>query len=267
MKFFKRLFFAVLLLVALDYGYNHAHDAAQALRNYHHRFDAVTLAQKSSHMVVMYTGGDLPKTECSATAVAPHILLTATHCNENPEEHYTTLTLDYSRQKFHVLAELKDKRDHVLYLLDGPVFTNFVPNAFAGSGSSVEENADVVIYGDGEDTYPPQALYGYVDSAADAADLSDVDRRDGIHYIVMAVRHGDSGSAVYDVKTGRIIGVLTYGFSEHDTDTADHAASFALDFPDDYATQLQKIAAAPKPAPKKAEKKISIEDFAKTLKH
>jgi hypothetical protein len=216
----------------------------------------------------MYTGGDLPKTECSATAAAPHILLTASHCNENTDEHYTMLTLDYSTQKFHVLAELKDKRDHVLYLLDGPAFTNYVPMIdVLRTHSAPDDNADVVVFGDGEAVYPPRPLYGYIDSEADAADFSDVDKADGIHYYVLAVQHGDSGSAVYDLKTGQILGVLTYGLDEHDTDTADHAVSFALQFPADAEAQLAKLALKPKPAPKKAEKKISIEDFAKTLKH
>jgi len=269
MKFFKRLLFAVLLLVALDFGYDHAHDAAQALRNYQHRNEPVTMAQKSAHMIVFYDAKEKPESQCSGTAVSPHILLTAAHCNDNSKEHYTTISLDYSEKKFHILAELPDKSDHVLYLLDGTAFTNYIPMIdVLRTYSAPDANADVVVFGDGEAVYPPRPLYGYIDSEADAADFSDVDKADGIHYYVLAVQHGDSGSAVYDLKTGQILGVLTYGLDEHDTDTADHAVSFALQFPADAEAQLAKLALKPKPAPKKQdEKNIPVEDFAKTLKH
>jgi hypothetical protein len=244
MKFFKRLFFAVLLLVALDFGYNHEHDAAQALRNDHHRNDKVTVQQRASHMVNFFNEADEQKGLCSGQAVGPHIFLTAEHCNDHHDGNYTTVTFDYSTKKFHILAELHDKNDHVLYLLDGPAFTNFTPTLKTGEVNAGDE---VVLYGDGEGAYPPRALFGYVDGEAEAADLSDIDKADGVHYFVLAAQHGDSGSAVYDLNTGYIIGLTTYGLGFHSNDSAEEVVSFALAFPADYEAQLLRIAEAPSP--------------------
>jgi hypothetical protein len=266
MKFFKRLFFAVLLLVALDFGYDHAHEAAQALRNYHHRFDAVTLAQRASHRIIFDTDTEVQKSVCSGTAVGPHTFLTASHCNEDPDNHYTMVQFDWSVTKFHVQAELTDKHDHVLYLLDGPAFTQFVnmqnvvPKFVP---ERIREKDEVVVYGSTPYIYPPVATYGYVDIDAEANDLSDVDVSEGTHYYVISIRHGNSGSAVYDLKTGKILGLLSLGFG-WSTDASQQAASFALQFPKNYEAQLEKLAAEPKPKPapvKKIKKETLPDDF------
>jgi hypothetical protein len=148
--------------------------------------------------------------------------------------------------KQNIVAELPDGRDHVLYLLDGPALTNYINSIFLteeqlSSLSSPRSGDEVVMFGSGLGAYPPRALYGYIDGKMYDADLSDVDRAQGIQYLVLAVSRGDSGSAVYDLRTGKIVGLLTYGLGLYDADTAQRGISFALAFPPDAEARLEAL--------------------------
>lgn len=239
----RRLVFAAIVYFMVSSTYNAIPAYHQAKRNAKHAKDPVTTAQLSSHMVTLLDEDEKPRALCSATAVGPHTIMTAAHCNlGKDDEHSTEVQLDYSVRNYHILSELDDGQDHVMYLLDGPAFKSMVTPV---SESDPNPGDEVVLYGDGAGAYPPRPVYGVIDGDMRAQDVSDVDRGDGIQYLTMNPTHGDSGSAVYDLKDGHIVGLLTYGVGR------EKAACFALNFPPDAEKQLEDKAAAPKSVEKK----------------
>jgi hypothetical protein len=208
-------------------------------------------------MITFLTDEEKPKSLCSSTAIGPHTILTAAHCNLGKgDEHSTEVKLDYAVRNYHILAELDDGQDHTMLLLDGPAFKAFIPNL---KPADPQPGDEVVLYGDDQGQYPPLPKYGVIDGAMTDADVSDVDQGDGIEYYTINAIHGDSGSAIYDLKDGRIVGLLTYGVGR------EKAASFALDFPPDAEQLLETAAAeaaveAAKPQPKKKVKDL-FSDF------
>lgn len=257
----RRLIFAALVYFAASSVYDAMPTIHQYMRDRKHANAPVTIAQASSHMVIFVDKDEKPQTECSSTAIGPHTILTAAHCNPGKDDdHFNEVKLDYAVRNYHILAELDDGQDHTMLLLDGPAFKEFFPTL---KPAVVPKPGDeVVLYGDGQGQYPPLPKYGVIDGAMTDADVSDVDQGDGVMYYTIHAVHGDSGSAIYDLKDGRIIGLLTYGIGREE------AASFALAFPPD-AEQLLEIAAAKaakadvevaKPQPKKKLEDI-ISDF------
>ena len=227
----RRIVAAALLYFGMSSVLNHTQDVAQYFRNRPHAQAAVTFAQAASHSIIFVDEFDHPRGLCSATAVGPHTLLTAAHCNMGKDDdHYSTVNLDYAIRDYHILAELTDDQDHVLYLMDGPEFKQYIQNLTPAAPKPGDE---VVIYGDGLGKYPPRPLYGRINGTMGAQDLSDIDHGAGIQYYDMAIQHGDSGSAVYDINDhGRIVGLMTYGLGFTDEyGSSVVAVSFALNFP------------------------------------
>jgi hypothetical protein len=156
----------------------------------------ITLQQQAEHRV------KFPDGQCTATAVGPHALLTAVHCDEAD---LTTVTLDLSMRKFHLLSKTLDGRDHVIYIVDGQEFRNFVPLQPGTHPAGTIEH--VYIYGSGGGAYPPQYKAGERSFAV--VDTSEIDQADGLVYYTIPVIPGDSGAAIYG-EDGRIVGVTTY---------------------------------------------------------
>lgn len=169
-----------------------------------------SLQQKSSHMITFLNEEGEDASTCSATAIGPHAILTAEHCNNGLIQH-SALTLDLSTHHTNILGSAKDDRDHVIYLLDGPAFENFLRPDELLNVAPAEGSESVRIYGDGLGRYPPRLVKGHVDAKANAAELSDVDHAQGTLWLKLAVLPGDSGSAVYN-SAGQVVGLVTYGF-------------------------------------------------------
>ena len=158
-----------------------------------------TPQRQATHMVILFDG-DKSISECTATAIGPHALLTAAHCND--VRHLTKIRMDLSRKYFHIQKTLSDDRDHEIYLIDGPAFQNFVP--YVVRPARMGEH--VYLYGNGHGQYPSRRLDGRRISWDDP---SEVDGAAGIQHFTMPVIHGDSGSAIF-ADDGSIVAVTSY---------------------------------------------------------
>jgi Trypsin len=174
------------------------------------------LQQKASHLI------HLSDRICTATAVGPHALLTAEHCILDEEGQVVKdhrINLDLSTHVYQMLAVTGDDRDHVILLIDGPAFVNFV-NLTTNVRATVPGEA-VYMYGNGGGEYPGRRLDG-VNVPFD--ENSDVDQAQHIRRYTIRVIPGDSGSAVYGLD-GKIVALVTY--KTHDGMAGD---CFELDF-------------------------------------
>jgi hypothetical protein len=185
---------------------------------------AVTHEQKASHKIVfLKTNGDVAGS-CTSTAIGPHAVLTAEHCNEGLRS--KTVQFDLSLENDDILAVVRDGRDHVIYLLDGAPFKNIeeVKSAPSLLGETV------TVYGNDLGSYPATTHYG---KAVDCQDPSDLDEDAGERCYTLQIQRGDSGAAIYNTK-GQVVGLLTYGNKA--TDGGATSVGFALNFtPDVYA--------------------------------
>jgi hypothetical protein len=195
----------------------------------------ITMQQRAEHRI------KINNSECTATAVGPHALLTAVHCNEDSK---VDLIIDMSMTKFHILAKTLDGRDHVIYIIDGPELHNIIKLAPGTHPARPFEH--VYIYGCGDGIFPPirkEGVKTYV-----VQDLSEIDQSEGVNFYTIPVIPGDSGSAIYG-EDGRVVSVMTYKMAipkDGNWDTEDEAdiihlgVGFDLNFT---ATQLANIAA------------------------
>lgn len=162
----------------------------------------VTVQQRAEHRIKFDRGG-----QCTATAIAPHALLTASHCNEHG---ITTVYLDLSVWKYHILAETTDNRDHMVYIVDGPEFHDIVPLKVGSDPTNILEK--VYMYGAGGGNYPPRRLSGQKDFHV--VDTSEIDLANGTEWYSLPVIPGDSGAAIFG-EDGRIIGVVSYSYVQN----------------------------------------------------
>jgi hypothetical protein len=162
--------------------------------------EPMTLQRRASHRIEYISPSGRPSGWCTGTVIGPHALLTASHCNK--DNGTDTFELDNAAQRFHIEKTLTDNRDHDVYLIDGPAFTNVVPYVVRPS----KDGEHVYLYGSGGAAYPPRRLDGI---RIGYDDPSDVDADAGIGHFTMPVIPGDSGSAVFN-DDGTIAAVTTY---------------------------------------------------------
>ena len=160
----------------------------------------LTIQEKAEHRVVFLGEG-----QCTATAVGPHAILTAVHCNEHG---VTKVKFDMSMNETHLLSKTLDGRDHVIYVIDGPPLKNFVSLPDTVQVKSALSVEHIYIYGAGGGAYPPVRKDGYQINAR-VGDPSEIDEREGLEYYSIPVIPGDSGSAIFG-GDGRVIGVVTW---------------------------------------------------------
>ncbi len=191
-KFLAKLLCSALLLVRGPFS-GHAPTVAP-------------LEKKASHQVTFLDTEGQPRARCTMTAIAPAAFLTAAHCNDGakPSE---DVNIDLSTQIFHLVAVTDDGRDHVIYLLDKSIFTNFVDIV---PGSATEKIGDAVhMYGCGGGEYPCILKNGLV---TNIDDTSDVDQASSFVEYSIPVISGDSGSAIYNDKN-EVVALVTYGIT------------------------------------------------------
>lgn len=154
----------------------------------------VLAARNTTHHIALSSISE--SAGCSATAIAPHALLTASHC-EVPSD-----KINIDGQPHLIKMILRDGNDHSILVVDDtfkfvaeidqrvPIDQESVFN-FGNPGHSVsvyrsgvfEHNDEV----DGED---------------------DITRPDYVY--ALPVYHGDSGSAIFDLS-GKVVGVVSLG--------------------------------------------------------
>lgn len=195
--------------------------ALQSAYTPHNKLAQITPERRATHMITYYDDNKAPSGMCTGTAVGPHALLTALHCDEGDED---TISLDLAVHKYHIIGIIYDGRDHIIYHLDGPAFTNVV---------TVKEREAVLgevvtSYGDGHRDFPQHTYYGKTIVDDNGGDTSEIDKADGAHCFSLPVVPGDSGSAVYGTD-GSIVALVTYGGTNDETGVQS-AIGFALAF-------------------------------------
>lgn len=217
MKQFRFYYFLTVALVALAlYG-------VPQLPHHHKHIPASRTPQAlASHMLRFYDKEGSMESLCSSTAIGPHAVMTAEHCNEDDKN--KVIGIDLVKERNNILASVHDGRDHVIYLLDGEPFT-FYEKVIEEPSHLIDET--VTIYGDGHGAFPPDAKYGKV---IDCDDPSDVDNDAGQLCFSTEVIPGDSGSAVYNTH-GDIVGLVTYQAT--DEDGLISGVGYSLDFEQD----------------------------------
>lgn len=162
--------------------------------------------------------------ECSATAIGPHALLTANHCEVSTDELY----IYGLPQPVHILGRIRDDNDHSIYLVDGPVFPyahiNLKPDYLYGMRVYMFGNPDGHI-----DFY----RQGYAVGIGNTGDAKDI-QPDEIMFDLNIFR-GDSGAALFDLD-GNIIGVISQAY----VTASPQAAAFTLKFAIVYRFQFKQ---------------------------
>jgi len=123
---------------------------------------------------------------CSATAIGPHALLTASHC----EAPTSVITVDDT--EFTIMSIVRDGADHTIYTLSGDAFKDYATI----STDELAVSDDVFIFGNPGDM-EDILRKGYVCAVGSASYLIDLN---GFY--------GDSGSGLFNTK-GKIVGVLS----------------------------------------------------------
>jgi hypothetical protein len=181
-----------------------------------------TPQKKAAHSLIFLNAKGEEVAQCSATAIGPHALLTALHCDKFAQ--FTSMTIDLSTSQYHIVSGIADDRDHLIIIVDGPAFKN--TTTVIQRAAVIGEH--VFMYGYGGNIYPARRRDGVVIAERNGGDESDVDAlATTTNYSFPAIM-GDSGSAVYG-NDGAIVGLLTYsrpGVQAYST-------GFSLNFPQD----------------------------------
>ena len=224
----KTLIVTALLCVLLYVGKCNLNTYLDSPFNANH---PATLQEQSTHMLgVMYdVESEHPMGYCTGTVIGPHAILTAEHCNEGK-----ALQLDSVLHTYKIVKVLKDGRDHVVFLVDGPAFYDVA--LYASRYPVVGEK--VHIYGNGGRAYPAVHKTGTV--LGEYAP-SEIRSAAGMFYCSLLVIPGDSGSAIYG-EDGKILGIVTYSSTENfGPIVKTHTAGFALNFTPEQIKEAQEF--------------------------
>jgi hypothetical protein len=140
---------------------------------------------------------------CSATAIGPSVILTATHC-ERPGGVLSILRYGSpSYQPVEVVSVIRDKADHSVLFLKGIVFEKYA--RFTGEHPEIGQ----VVYVLG---FPDVANFQYRMGIVASMDVKGLPIFDGLPSFLVGILSyvGDSGSAIFD-DNGDIVGVVSFG--------------------------------------------------------
>jgi hypothetical protein len=164
--------------------------------------DVLTRAHKTTHQIELVTVGE--DVSCSATAIGPHALLTASHCELPTDE------MEIDGEDAKILALSRDKFDHTIYLTD----VSFKDYA-TFSKDPLEVGDNVFIIGNpGEltDIYRQGYLAGVRHSNPFMLALG-VEEPD-VFLFDLNGWEGDSGSGIFNEK-GELVGVVSVMAIQH----------------------------------------------------
>lgn len=190
---------------------------------------AVDKAHKASYQIGQkaVSGGGF----CSATAVGPHALLTAAHCEIPTDDLYIRGIEDNPVQ---IVGKIRDEQDHSIYLLKGvtfPVYAEILP------ADKFEQGEDVFTFGnpgDWQDIYQRGYIAGILVDRSMAAAFG-AGNPDEILLDFQAFP-GQSGSGVFNAD-GKLITVVSgEDEQEHHDEAIAFASAYRLNFsPEDLA--------------------------------
>jgi hypothetical protein len=166
----------------------------------YHEAKAINKVKATSHVIAM----DSPVTGpsgCSATAIGPHTLLTASHC-ERPDDY---LTVD-GVKNIPIVKVLRDGDDHSI------IFLSEKSIRFSDTAKFVNRPLNrgewVFIWGN-----PGGSGFQFVGVLRVGRFVAqNIFRERIVDVFDLASEHGDSGSAIFDIN-GNIVDVLSVGGS------------------------------------------------------
>jgi len=176
---------------------------------------AVKAEQHKSTLTIVMINPDNPEqgAGCSATAVAPHVILTAEHCNvENG-----LLYLNQNSRPFTMGLEVKekyfDKNDHMLLVVPGVKFKHFV-DYDASKVRTAIQGEHIYFYGN-PDLMMDQYREGYASGTMNFKNSEEeVNAAGPFTLFAVSLVPGDSGSAVFSETDGQLIGITTWGIAD-----------------------------------------------------
>lgn len=167
--------------------------------------------------------------QCSATAIGPHALLTATHCELPSEE----LLLRGINEPLPIVGRIRDGNDHTIYLLKNITFINF---SEVRLNDSFAPSQNVFMWGNPgswQDIFRKGYIAGTLKDRSLAAAFG-VGEPDAILFDFQSY-NGDSGAAIYN-EAGQVIAVnseivwQSRNFGPNFTAKISMAAAFAFNF-------------------------------------
>lgn len=139
------------------------------------------------------TGGGM----CSATAIGPHALLTATHCEEPSD----TLYVEEIEDALHIQSRIRDENDHTIFIVDAE-FTDFVSVKLNDDFDQGEE----LFYFGNPGKFHDLYRRGYVSGSYDSSSV--FNQRPLEILFDFNGWFGDSGAGIFN-KDGQVIAVVS----------------------------------------------------------
>ena len=175
--------------------------------------------RKAAHQIVFRItevddeGTHTGKALCTASALGPHALLTAGHCDMGETE----LRVDNELSDRPIFSRINDGEDHVIFLVGGSAFKDTMGRFYSPDTYQPDRVGDeVFLYGDRGGMYPPQYRQGRVMGVMTVPEkeLSGMLVSDpNVYLFDLNIIGGDSGSAIYDKKSGQLVSLVTYGLA------------------------------------------------------
>jgi V8-like Glu-specific endopeptidase len=184
---------------------------------------AETKAHAASYQIgqITVSGGG----RCSATAIGPHALLTASHCEAPTDELYIR---GQEGNPFQIVGRIRDEQDHTIFLLKGVTFSDY---ADVLPADKFEQGEDVFTFGNPgkwQDIYQRGYVAGVLvdDSLAAALGHGDPDEV----LLDFQAYPGESGAGVFNSE-GKLLTVVAADDIQAKPDEAiSFASAYRLNF-------------------------------------
>ena len=195
---------------------------------------AVSKAHKASYQIGQETLSD--HAVCSSTAIGPHALLTATHCELPSDDLY----IRGEDGAFPIVARIRDEQDHTILLLKGITFADYV----AVDQKSIDVTQDIFTIGNPgkwRDVYQKGYIAGIlIDNSMEAAFGGG---HPPIILIDIQAYPGESGAGVFNTD-GVLIDVLSGEDSQVEEGiTINMGTAFLLSFKPEELARAQTFSA------------------------
>jgi hypothetical protein len=150
---------------------------------------------------------------CSSSALGAHALLTAGHCDAGE----TSVRVDNEPVDRTIFARINDGEDHVIFLVGGDAFRDTMAKFYSVAPVSNAPGDEVFLWGDGAGIFPPQLRLGRSMGTIVIPDKEFPEMLVSDPNLLMfdiSIVGGDSGSAIYNKKTGKLVTLVTYGIAD-----------------------------------------------------